>query len=202
VDSAFAALDVSTVHRAGFKVVAYLPLQMNHAEASDLMFGSFLAEKDMLSLVLGERLDPLVLIEAEFSGFKYVLQLTALTPEQASRTFLGLANLDKFVDQRLIDTSVKEFHDRIAHADCMLFDLDLFQNEVPAAKLREFAKSALDCAETIAENCMRHLCSQPGKRAVKPTRLDEVADAVLEQGRTPSDGNLRSPQSQIPRQRK
>ena len=58
---------------------------------------------------------------------------------------------------------IKQFHDRITHADCFSFDIDLFKMEVDSSDLRTCAKSAFENAETIAENTVRHLHSQPDK---------------------------------------
>lgn len=175
VDAALEALEVTLLNRVGFKVIAFLPLEMTQAESIDLMFGTFLVERDLLWPILGQGIDPLVHVEAELTGFKYALDLTTLNAEQASQWFLRLPNLDKMVDKRLLDQGVKQFHDRVTQDDSFLFDVDLCQTNVPSAKLREFATSAFDFAEMLAENCIRHLRSQP------TSKFGQLVDVLLEE---------------------
>jgi hypothetical protein len=163
VCSILTTLEVKSVQRIGFKVVAYLPLQMTQSEASDLMFSSFLGDKERLAEIFGESLDPLLHLEAESEGFAYRLDLTAMNSEQTSTSFLRRGNLDKFVDQQFLDNTIKSFHDRITHSDCLFFDIDLFKKGVEINSVKQFARSAFEKADTIAEDCMRHLHSQPKK---------------------------------------
>jgi len=147
--------------RIGFKVSAYLPLSMSHAELSDLMFGSFLASAQDLDCIFGEHVDPLLQMHGEKDGFKYVLTVTPMNPEQIANNFRQHGNLEHFLEDRFLDTAVKRFQEDITSSDCLYFDIDLFQQKVSPDRLREFAKSSLAQAERMADMCVRFLRSQP-----------------------------------------
>ncbi len=173
VNEALRALEISVLKRVGFKVIAFLPLQMTQAEAIDLMFGSFLAGRELLSSVFGPRVDPLLHVEAELSGFKYALDLTTVNTEQASRWFLSLPNLDKMTSHRVLDPGIRAFHDRVAQDDSFLFDIDAWKNDFEPSKLKEFATSAFDTADELAKKCLQHLRSQPD------SPFGQLVDAML-----------------------
>jgi len=149
------------LRRIGFKVSAYLPLSMSHAELSDLMFGSFLASAQDLDCIFGEHVDPLLEMHGEKDGFKYVLMVTPMNPEQIANNFRQHRNLEHFLEDRFLDTAVKKFQEGITNSDCLYFDIDLFQQKVSPDRLREFAKSSLAQAERMADMCVRFLRSQP-----------------------------------------
>lgn len=156
-----ATVGARDLRRIGFKVSAYLPLSMSHAELCDLMFGSFLASAQDLSRVFGEHADPLLQIQGESNGFKYILIVTPMNPEQIANNFRQNGNLEHFLEDRFLDTAVKKFQEEITSSDCLYFDIDLFQLKVSPDRLREFAKSSLAQAERMADMCVRFLRSQP-----------------------------------------
>ncbi len=170
-EAALKSLGVDQFSRIGFKATAILPLNMTQAEILTLMFGTFLAQKESLSPVLGQKIDALVHFEGEHSGFGYGLDLTALTAEQASSSFLRLSNLSQMTENRL-DTGIQEFHDRVTKRDSFLFDVDVFQKDVDASNLRKFTESAFEFADTLAQNCIQHLHSLPDTEFHK--YLDEM----------------------------
>ncbi len=159
--TALKAVGVKEFKRIGFKVQAYLPLDMSHAELSQLMFGSFLAPAEELQEVCSEAADPLVHIEGKTNGFQYVLVLSGMNEEQISGAFLKTGNLDHFRKDKFLDTTVKEFHDNLTRSDCFYFDIDLFQRDVGVDALDTFVKESLAAAEQLANTCVQRLRSQP-----------------------------------------
>jgi hypothetical protein len=152
---------VEEFQRIGFKVTAYIEMSMSHEELCDLMFGSFLAPARELGQVLGERADPLLQVQGEQNGFKYILVLTPMKPEQIANSFRQHGHLEQFLKDKFLDTGVKDFQERIMRSDCLYFDIDVFQHNVSADRLGEFAKSSLAEAEVVADRCVRRLRSQP-----------------------------------------
>ncbi len=161
--SVLRAIGVETCKRIGFKVQAYLPMEMSHAELSQLMFGSFLVPIEELQAACGEPNDPLVQIHGTKGDFEYVLLLSGMNKEQISTTFFKTNNLDQFRNDKFLDTTVKEFHEGLTRNDCFYFDVDLFQRDVGAETLDSFAKGSLAAAEQLASACVERLCSQPIK---------------------------------------
>ena len=161
--SSIEVLGVKEIKRIGFKVTAFLPLQMSHAELCNLMFGSFMAPLEELETVLGHPKDPLFHVEGEYDGFEYLLDLTAVSKAQITQAFHSIPNLDHFVSDKFLDCSLRDFHDRIAASDCVSFDIDLFQKNVAAASLETFLKSSFSKAEEMADKCVRRLQCKPLK---------------------------------------
>lgn len=159
-------IGVETFERIGFRVQAYLPLEMSHAELSHLMFGSFLVALDELREVCGEPNDPLVQIQGKKDDFEYVLFLTGMNKEQISTGFLQTNNLDYFRNDKFLDTTVKETHETLTRSDCFYFDVDLFRRNVGVETLASFAKESLAAAEQLANACVQRLRCQP----IKETR--------------------------------
>jgi hypothetical protein len=161
IRTALKSMHVSAFKRIGFKTVAYLPLSMSHAEMCELMFGAFLApEEDFAQVHEGAR-DPLLQIEGESRGLKYILVVTPFDKKQASRNFLSLPNLELFLENKYLDQGVKDFHDRVTESDCFLVDIDLFRVDVEADCLEDFLKASLATAEQVTTSCVRRLRSQP-----------------------------------------
>lgn len=161
--SALNALEVEKFNRIGFKVEGYLPLGMSHAELSQLMFGSFLVPAEELHDVCEEVDDPLVRMEGKRNGLQCLVTLCAMNTEQVSRQFLHVNNLEHFIQHKLLDTTVKDFHDGITRDDCFYFDIDLFDRDVSADTLDSFMKTSLATCEEIANASVRRLQSQPVK---------------------------------------
>ena len=158
---ALETIGVRTFKRIGFKVTAYLPMQMSHHELCNLMFGSFLASSDELEKVFGQGADPLLHVEGEREGFKYSLFVSPMNPEQIANNFRQNKNLEHFLTDKFLDTAVKDFQERITSADCLFFDIDLFQNNLSAERLNQFVSESLKQAERTADVCVRCLRSQP-----------------------------------------
>lgn len=161
---ALQAVGVDKLERIGFKVQAYLPLDMSHAELSQLMFGSFLVSTDELEDVCGEASDPLVQIQGKRDDFEYTLILSGMNEEQISTGFLKTNNLDYFSNDKFLDTTVKEFHDNLTRSSCFYLDIDLFHSNVDVDTLETFIRESLTAAEQLAEACVQQLRSQPIKR--------------------------------------
>jgi len=163
IKTALRIVGIEEFKRIGFKVTAFLPLEMSHLELSQLMFGSFLAAAEELADVCGEPKDPLVHLQGEKDNMQYALVLSAMTTQQASDQFLQTVNLAYFRESKFLDTSVKDFHDRIAENDCFYVDLDLFRRDVPANTLDTFLKRSLANSEELTTACVQRLRSQPIK---------------------------------------
>jgi hypothetical protein len=161
IRAALETIGVETFKRIAFKVTAYLPMQMSHQELCSLMFGSFVASSEELEKVLGERADPLLHVEGERDAFKYTLLVSPMNPQQIVNSFRQNKNLEQFLTDKFLDTAVKDFQERISSADCLLFDIDLFQNDVSAERLGQFLRESLEQAERTADACVRCLRSQP-----------------------------------------
>jgi len=134
---------------------------MSHAELCDLMLGSFLASAQDLGRIFGEHADPLLQMQGEKNGFKYVLIVTPMNPKQIADNFRQYGNLEHFLEDKFLDAGVKKFQEHITSSDCLYFDIDLFQHKVSGDRLREFATSSLEQAERMADMCVRFLQSQP-----------------------------------------
>jgi len=154
-------MHVSAFKRIGFKIVAYLPLSMSHAEMCKLMFGAFvLPEEDFQQVSKGGR-DPLLHMEGESGGLEYLLIVTSLSKAQASKHFFSFPNLDLFLAEMYLDVGLKDFHDRVTESDCFLVDIDLFRTNVGIDCLEGFVKEALGTAEAVTDACVRRLLSKP-----------------------------------------
>jgi len=158
---ALRAVGVEEFERIGFKVQAYLPLEMLHAELNQLMFGSFLAPAEELQEVCGEPSDPLVQIQGKKDDLEYTLILSGMNQEQISKGFLQTNNLEHFRSNKFLDTTVKDFHEKLTRSDSLYFDIDLFQRNARADTLETFVKKSLSVAEELANACVQRLRSQP-----------------------------------------
>lgn len=159
--AALDAIGVDEFKRVGFKVSAYLPLQMSHQELCHLMFGSFLESAESFDEMLGGPLDPLVLFEGERKGWKYTLHMSAMNAQQIATSFRQDKNLERFLEDRFLDTGVKDFQNRITASDCLFFDVDLFKNDVAVTELDDLVKDSLSESERMADACVRRLRSKP-----------------------------------------
>lgn len=167
IRTALDTLGVVKLRRIGFKVSAYLPLQMSHQELCDLMFGSFLTSADEWSEMWGDIVDPSLTLEGEKNGFRYVAAITPANTQQSARVFRQHPNLERFIEDKYLDTGVKDFQARITSSECLFFDVDLSQTDVDVDTLDRFTRDSLEEAERIADWCVRRLRSQPtagGKR--------------------------------------
>lgn len=161
IRTALDTLGVVKLKRIGFKVSAYLPLEMSHQELCDLMFGSFLAPADEWSDMWGDSVDPWLSLEGERNGLKYVTTVSPMNTQQIKSVFRQNKNLERFVEDKFLDTGVKDFQNRITANDCLFFDIDLSQTDVDVNVLDSLTRDSLTQAEQVAEWCVRRLRSQP-----------------------------------------
>ena len=106
------AVGAKRLKRIGFRVMAYLPLHLSHAEMIDLLFGSFLASRQDLEGVGGDVTDSLVHLEGKHHGLEYMLWINPSTRQQVSEGFLASPNLDLFIQRKFLDPGVKDFHEQ------------------------------------------------------------------------------------------
>ncbi len=163
VRTALNVIGVQRLKRIGFRVSAYLPLEMSHAEMTDLLFGSFLVPRKNLEEAGGEVTDSLVQLEGKHHGFEYLLRISPMTKQQISDGFLALPNLEQFMRNKFVDSGIKDFYDRITQSDSLLFDLDLFQKDLQVDVVDNFLRESLCAAEAMADVCVRQLRSKPVK---------------------------------------
>jgi len=157
-------LGVRKFGRVGFKIMAFIPLGMTHAEMSRLMFGSYLAEHDDLAPVLGEIEDPYVQFHGKRADLDYSLTLTAMTKANITSTFGQIPNIANFLEDKYLDDSLREFHDRISAQEAFFFDVDFSQSDVPSQNLAKFLSSSITEAELLTEACVGHLQAKPLKK--------------------------------------
>jgi hypothetical protein len=158
------ALGVQQFKRIGFKVTAYLPLGMTHAEMCQLMFGSFLVGVDELKEVCDPPYDTCLQIEGDQQGMHYILNAGPLTTKQAGETFGQVGNFGPFLKNKLSERATLEFYDRVTESDVFLFDIDLSRTDCPADQLECFLTQSLETAGKIANRCVDRLQSKPIKR--------------------------------------
>lgn len=158
---ALATMETTECKRAGFKVEAYLPLGMSFAEMGQLMFGSFAAPLEALEAQCGRLSDPLVRVAGSVDDIGYVLVVTAMNEEHIKTTLLAHPNLELFLENKLLDTGIKDFYETIGRTDCLYVDVDLSRNDVSTETIGDFLSSAFSRSEQITEACVRHLRSQP-----------------------------------------
>lgn len=161
IGTALDTLGVAKLKRIGFKVSAYLPLEMSHQELCDLMLGSFLAPREEWTDAWGDFVDPWISLEGERDGLKYVAAVSAMNTQQIASVFRQHKNLERFVEDKFLDTGIKDFHDRITASDCLFFDIDLSQSDVDVNVLDSFTRDSLARSAELAEWCVRRLRSQP-----------------------------------------
>jgi hypothetical protein len=164
VRSALDVIGTKRLKRIGFKVTAYLPLEMSHSEMTDLLFGSLLVPKRDLEELGGDVTDSLVRLDGKHHGFEYVLQVSPMTRQQVSDEFLSSPNLEQFIGKKYLDAGVKDFHDRITQSDSLLLDLDLCRKDVQVDVIDNFLRESLSAAQAMADTCVRQLRSKPLKK--------------------------------------
>jgi hypothetical protein len=157
-------LEVRQFSRVGFKVMVFLPIGMTHAEMSQLMFGSFLADREDLTHVFDQVEDPLVQLHGKRADLDYALTLTAMTKADITTTFRQIPNIDSFLEDRHLDDSLRTFHDRISTNEVFFFDVDFSQTDVPAPKLSAFLSSAMSEADSLSTACVHRLQTKPLKK--------------------------------------
>ena len=153
-------LQVETLNRIGFKVSVHIPLDMSHAEMSRLMFGSFLAPIEEFQQLIEEPDDPMVQLDGKCGTLECQLVVTSANRKQLSDGVLRLPNLETFLADRFLDTGVRDFHDRVAASDALVFDIDLFRRDVGVADLLSFPAECLKAADIVGQACLDRLLSR------------------------------------------
>jgi|SRR5271157_3757437 len=143
-------MEVTRIKRFGFQVSIQLPLGMAHAEICDLMFGSYVVERQELLSTFGKVDDVLLQL---FGYYKEIRSQTIIAPqtaEQSSKHFLSTANLDLFVEEKYTDTCIKEQLERVSH-DCLSLTIEMTKEDVPANSLPSLVHDCYEGVENIAE---------------------------------------------------
>lgn len=155
---------VTELNRIGFKVHAFLPLELSQLELTDLCFDSFYVAANELSDIIGKPYDCAVRLFGEKSNQKFELQLLPMNIAQASESFrVSFPNIDKLVENPLADNVVRDFHSKISQADCLGFEFDAFQEGRLSADICGFVADALKLAEESCDACIARMKSLPGK---------------------------------------
>lgn len=161
IQTALRMRDVQRCSRVGFKVTAYIPLQMAHSEICRLMFGAFLSPLEDMDAVLKPLNDPLVQFQGECGGVSYLLVLSAMSRKQAVESFRSNRNLELFLGDKLTDSGIRDFQQRLESSDCLFFDIDVSRTEVPVEDLSDFVTKSLVEADRMVEASVRQLQSKP-----------------------------------------
>ncbi|MFM9963204.1 MAG: hypothetical protein ACKV2Q_18505 [Planctomycetaceae bacterium] len=154
--------EVSDLKRIGFKVQAFLPLELSQSELMKLCFDSFYVSADDLADIIGNPYDCVVNLFGNKNNQKFALQLLPMKATEASETFRGsVGHLDKLIDNLFVDNIVRAFHSRISQADCFCFDMDVFQEEQRPSDILGFASDALHLADESCNACVARVKSLP-----------------------------------------
>jgi len=149
-------LGVRLFQRIGFRISAFLPLKMTHAEICDLAFGGYLVPKQDLADVAGPIDDLLVQLYGTRRSLKTRLSIAPQTAAQASASFLVDGNLEAVLEHKWLDPGLREFHERIA-ADSLWVDIDLYQTEKDSSLLEAFLEEAVPEAMRIIDAAVARL---------------------------------------------
>ena len=147
---AFNKMDVTRLKSVAFVVAAWIPLGMSHAEICDLVFGSLMVNRSELASTYGNLGDVLLQLHGTLNGFQTRTIIAPQTVEQAGAAFLATNHLDSLLEPRLLDTSVKDFHDQISH-ECLFMSIELKSTDFPVSSIGTFVRDAMEAAERIAE---------------------------------------------------
>jgi hypothetical protein len=150
MSTAFSKMDVTRIKRLSFQVSIQLPLEMSHSELCDLMFGSYLVDREELSTTYGKIDDVLLHLYGNYKGIKTQTTIAPQTVEQSRKSFLSAGNLDAFVEPKFIDTCIKEHYERISK-DCLSLIIEMIKEDVPVSALRSSLDHSFEGAEKIAD---------------------------------------------------
>jgi hypothetical protein len=164
-------MDVTKIKRFGLEIRVQLPLEMSHSEMCDLMFGSYLLDRDDLSSTYGRIDDLLLQLHGHYKDVKSRTIIAPQTVEQSKFSFLGGPNLELFLESKFTDTCVKEHSERISK-ECLHLNIDMFKENAPVSKLSSFLRDAFDGAEIIVEGTVRRI------KALKTKELESHGDRI------------------------
>jgi hypothetical protein len=157
-------LRVENIKRIGFKVLSFIPLNMNREEMSRLMFGTFLADRDSLVPVLDNPDDPFVQFHGKKGNLDYVLTLTAMSKADIINTIRNIPNFAHFREDKYPEDNLRSFHSIITSQECFYFDVDFSRTDRPPSDLNEFLPFSLKEAESLAKACVDYLQAKPLKQ--------------------------------------
>jgi hypothetical protein len=143
-------MDVSRLKKLGLNVQVQMSLGMSHYEMCDLMFGSYLVDREELSATYGKLDDLLLQLHGSVKEIKSKTVIAPQTMEQSRASFLATLNLDAFVEPKFLDTCVKDHYERVSK-DCLHLSIEMVNEDVPASGIRSFVDRSFEAAERIAE---------------------------------------------------
>jgi hypothetical protein len=163
--AALSAMDIDTVRRYGFRTVSYVPVGMSHREISLLMFGTFVADEEKLGGLVDAPNDPVLQVEGKCKAGAVRLIVTSEKSENVAVSFLESGGLQHFTRNPLLDSQVRDFHERLKTADCLVVDADVGRQDAPVSVLTDFLKAATEEIGRITRNCVDTLKQLPVKRS-------------------------------------
>jgi hypothetical protein len=152
----FNKMEVTRIKRLELQISAQLPLGMSHSEMCDLVFGSYIVDREELTSTYGKLDDVLLVLHGYHKGIRSQTTIAPQTTEQSKKTFWSIGNLDAFVEPRLIDTCVKEHFDLISQ-DCLYLSMEMIKEDAPVSNVRSLLHDSLEGAEKIAEETVLRL---------------------------------------------
>jgi hypothetical protein len=164
MNDALKIMDVVELKRVGFQVNCWLSVEMTHAEMVDLLYGSFLANSSDLEPTFGKIDDALIQIHGSNHGMKSRTVIAPQTVEDVETSFSKVVNLELFVENKLIDPTIREFR-RGIERESLYMEIDLSIENSSVSGLRKFMTDSLEAAEKITEGSIAYLRSLPAKRS-------------------------------------
>ncbi len=156
MSTTFNKMDVTRIKRLGFMVSIHLPLEMSHAEMCDLMFGSYLVDREKLSPIYGKLDDLWLQFHGYYRGIRSQTTIAPQTVDQSRKTFLGTPHLEAFVEPKFLDTCIKEHYERVSTESLNLV-IEMSKEDVPISSVRSFLSDSLEGAESIAAGTVRKI---------------------------------------------
>ena len=168
---AFNKMDVTRIKRLGFQITIQLPLEMSHSEICDLIFGSYLVDREELTAIYGQLDDTLIQLHGSYKGIKSQTTIAPQTVEQSRRTFLSNGNLEAFVEPKYLDLCIKEHYERISN-ECLSLVIEMSKENVAVNAFRSTLEDSFEGAQKIADGTVLKL------KGLKPKGLVSHGDAT------------------------
>jgi hypothetical protein len=109
----FNKLEATRIKRLTLAITSQIALEMLHREMCDLLFGSYLVERDTLAPIYGKLNDVLLQLHGNYKDLSTRIIICPQTAEQSRQTFLTATNLDAFVEPKYLDCRIKEHYERV-----------------------------------------------------------------------------------------
>lgn len=154
--TAFSKMEVTRVKKLVFQVIIQLPLEMSHSELCDLVFRSYLVDREELTAIHGKMDDVLLQLHGNYKGIRSQTILAPQTIEQSRMSFLSTGNLELFVEPKFIDTCVKEHYERIS-IDCLHLRLEMVKEDVAISALRSSLDDSFEGVEKITDGTVMRI---------------------------------------------